>query len=85
MLPVRDPYLTAIIEEVERNGEALHVSLVLHSGAVITGYLRQSHFFFALTRKETDALPPEPARVRRRRAEAVAPKQANACRSRHGG
>jgi hypothetical protein len=57
MQRVRDPYLTAIIDEVERNGEALHVSFVLQSGTVVTGYVRQSHFFVALTRKETNALP----------------------------
>ena len=39
---MRDPYLTAIIERVERSGDPVRVSLVLQSGAVVTGYVRQS-------------------------------------------
>jgi len=41
---MRDPYLTAIIDQVERSGDPVLVSLVLHSGAVVTGQVRQAGF-----------------------------------------
>jgi hypothetical protein len=53
---MRDPYLTAIIEQVERSGDPVLVSLVLDSGAVVTGHVRQSAAFVELTRRDTDAL-----------------------------
>jgi hypothetical protein len=52
----RDPYLTAIIDHVERSGEPVDVYLVLHSGAVVTGFVRPSHRFADLTARGTDAL-----------------------------
>ena len=54
---MRDPYLTAIIDQVERTGEPVLVSLVLDSGAVVTGHVRRSDAFFAeATRADIDAL-----------------------------
>ena len=53
---MRDPYLTATIDQVERSGDPVLVYLVLHSGAVVTGYVRQSQFFVELTRRGTESL-----------------------------
>lgn len=52
---MRDPYLKALVDEVERTGDAVSVSFVLHSGAIVTGFLRQSQHFAAITRRETNA------------------------------
>lgn len=53
---MRDPYLTAIIDRVERSGDPVSVSLVLQSGAVVTGLVRPAHRFADLTRLGTDSL-----------------------------
>ena len=40
--PMRDPYLTAIIQSVERGGDPVMISIALNSGAIATGFVRQS-------------------------------------------
>lgn len=53
---MRDPYLAEIIRAVERSGEPVAVSLALVSGAVVTGYVRDSRTFTRLTRAGSDTL-----------------------------
>ena len=49
---MRDPYLAAIIDSVERGGDPVAISVALHSGAVVSGYVRRSHFFASVTKNE---------------------------------
>jgi hypothetical protein len=49
---MRDPYLAAIIESVEKGGEPVAISAALHSGAVVSGYVRRSNFFASVTKDE---------------------------------
>lgn len=60
---MRDPYLTAIIESVERGGDPVMISVALNSGAIATGFVRQSRHFVKLARRDPEA-------VDRQRAEA---------------
>jgi len=48
-----DPYLAEVLEGVERTGDPVEISVALHSGAVITGFVRRSKFFLSVTRDET--------------------------------
>jgi hypothetical protein len=50
-----DPYLSAIIDRVESQGDPVSIALALKSGAVLSGYVRQSQFFVNITRRELDA------------------------------
>jgi hypothetical protein len=42
---VPDPYLAALIDRVEGNGEPLPISVALTSGAVVSGFLRRARSF----------------------------------------
>ena len=49
---MRDPYLAAIIESVERGGDPVSISVALHSGAVVSGYVRRAQLFANVTKDE---------------------------------
>jgi hypothetical protein len=49
---MRDPYLAAIIDSVEKGGDPVAISVALHSGAVVSGYVRRSQFFASVTKDE---------------------------------
>ena len=49
---MHDPYLASIIGSVETSGDPVTISVALHSGAVVSGYVRRSHFFASLTKDE---------------------------------
>ena len=48
-----DPYLTAIVESVEEGGDPVRISAALHSGAVVSGFVRRSQFFVSITKDVT--------------------------------
>ena len=48
-----DPYLTARVESVEEGGDPVRISAALHSGAVVSGFVRRSQFFVSITKDVT--------------------------------
>lgn len=42
--------LAPIIESVERGGDPVSISVAVHSGAVVSGYVRRSEFFASVTK-----------------------------------
>ena len=49
---MRGPYLAAIIESIESGGDPVAISVALHSGAVVNGYVRRAQFFASVTKDE---------------------------------
>lgn len=50
---MRDRYLASIIASVENGGEPVAISVALHSGAVVSGFVRHSEFFVRVTKNES--------------------------------
>ena len=49
---MRDPYLAAIIESVESGGDPVAITVALHFGAVVSGFVRRSNIFASVTKNE---------------------------------